>query len=166
MIRTAYWLFDPRGRVNRYGLIILAAGLLLLQAALGTVLATGLLDVSDPITVAIKAVFFYLAIVAAAKRLHDLNKSAFWILGSAVGIVVMTIAVAALLAFTVGPQQLAPGSTGYVVAVLSTMGPVLVATLWLHAARGDDEANRFGPPPGASGFSDPVNRHGCHLACA
>ena len=151
--RLPHMLFDPRGRIDRKGLLLLAVALLALQAVFAVALATGMMDIHGAPALIIKTTFLWIAIVAASKRLHDLGRSAWWIAIAFVSMIVWGI-VAVLAVYPVfGRDMLVPGSAGYVAALALNMVPILAATLWMHFARGETVENRFGPAPDVTGFS-------------
>ena len=155
---TAYSveLIDPRGRCDRRGLLALAIIIMVLQAALAlAVLASGI-EPAPLIVDMVNAVFVYMAFAATAKRLHDTGRSAWWIVGGAIAVVAWSIAVAFSAVLALGPDGFDPGSFWWIVAVTVSTLPAFALLLWLHCAKGDSQANRFGPVPGRSGFA----RHG------
>ena len=148
-----YHLFDPRGRCNRKGLFIVALSLLAVEIVTGLAFWMGEVSLSGPFGMAVKVLFFWLATVAVAKRLHDLGRSAWWIVGGFAFLIVWSVCGSLILLLSVGESVLDPMSRGFMASVMLTMFPVLVATLWLHFARGQVHSNRFGPVPQANGFS-------------
>lgn len=150
---VALELFDPRGRCNRKGLLIIAVVLLALQAAAGAAMWLGLVQHGGPAARIAEAVFVLLAFTATSKRLHDMGLSAWWILAAFAGMSAWSAVLAMALVLTVGAAALQPGSAAFMVAVVGVMIPAFVATLWLHLKKGDASPNRFGPEPGALGFS-------------
>lgn len=157
-MRLVLSVFDPRGRCNRRGLLLIALALLAIQAltALAIWLSGAALDA--PVAIAIKLVFLWLAIAAAAKRLHDTGRSAWGILWSLLAIVAWSTVVAIALLLIMGDRMLVPGSGGFETHFALTMLPVLAATLWLHFAPGEPQPNRYGPSPSGNGIAAPLLR--------
>ncbi|MEZ5843948.1 MAG: DUF805 domain-containing protein [Hyphomicrobiaceae bacterium] len=166
LLRLPHMLLDPRGRIDRKGLLILAIALLALQAMFAAVLGAGLIDIHGAPAITIKLAFLWVAIVAASKRLHDLGRSAWWIAIAFVSMIVWGV-VAVLAVFPVyGRDMLVPGSEGYVAALALNMVPILAATLWMHFARGETSDNRYGPVPDDTGFSILARRADAGMAAA
>ncbi|MGF1651434.1 MAG: DUF805 domain-containing protein [Hyphomicrobiaceae bacterium] len=148
-------LFDPRGRINRKGLLILAVALLALQlAALAAVVALGMAADSQ-FAITLKVVFGWIALVAAIKRLHDTNRSGWWVFIAFVALIVWSIAVITVLMLAFGVSALQPGGAGHAAALVLTAAPTLAAALWLHLVPGDLAENGYGPMPSAQGFARP-----------
>ncbi len=148
-------IFDPRGRANRKGLVILAAILLLAQAcAYGGCYLAGI-ELHGPVSWVIHSLFIWLGTAALSKRLHDLGISAWWMLWSAIGVFIWTFIVSFAVVLTLGIEAAEPGSSGMMIAMSVSFAPILVLTLWMHFALGEEGNNKFGPVPGASGFSKP-----------
>ena len=148
-------IFDPRGRANRKGLIILASILLLAQACLhGGCLLTGR-ELQGQASWVIHSLFVWLGTTALSKRLHDLGISAWWILWSAIGVFIWTFIVSFAVVLTLGFEAVEPGGTGMMIAMPVSFAPILALTIWMHFALGDENSNMFGPVPGETGFSKP-----------
>lgn len=161
--RLPHMLFDPRGRVDRKGLLVLALALLALQALFAGALATGLLAVSSAPAILIKLAFLWVALVAASKRLHDLGRSAWWIAITLAAMIVWAVIAVLIVLPIYGQAMLVPGSDGYMVTLALNMLPILAATLWMHFAKGEPVDNRYGPAPDATGFSFvPRQREAAH----
>jgi uncharacterized membrane protein YhaH (DUF805 family) len=144
---------DPRGRCNRQGLLIVAGLLLGLEAvAAGAVWLTGA-AIDGGLAVTLKLVFVWFAFSAGAKRLHDLDLSAWWMAGMIGITTVWSVVVVLGLVMTVGAVVLQPTSRWYLAAVMATSLPVFAGTLWLHFARGATADNRFGAVPTGLGLS-------------
>lgn len=149
-------LFDPRGRCNRKGLLVVAIVLLVLQVGLGAMFYGAGIDFSSPAIGVLKLVFFWLALAAASKRLHDLGLSGWWVAKSFAIMLAWTTALALALMLTFGDRAMREGETGFWILLAGNMLPVLVLTLWLHFARGMSGANPFGDEPSGLGFSHPA----------
>ena len=151
--RVTCELFDPRGRCDRKGLLILAGIILVLEAVFGLV-SIGLgLSLDGPAMIAFKVVFVWTAVAAACKRLHDLGRSGWWLLGGFIALVLWTFAVATAVLLLAGPEELAHNAVLYAVVMASSMVPAFVALLWLHCAKGHVTENKYGSPPDELGFS-------------
>lgn len=147
---------DPRGRCNRKGLLLLALALLAAQTLAGTLIWLGGVALDSPGVLALKLVFLWLAIAAAAKRLHDTGRSAWWILWCVLATMVWSTLVAVVLLLSLGDNILIPGSGGFEIHFALTMLPVLAATVWLHFAPGEPRPNRYGLCPQDHGLAGPL----------
>jgi uncharacterized membrane protein YhaH (DUF805 family) len=146
-------LLDPRGRCNRKGLLIIATAMFGIQAGLAAAFWGLGWNLTGPGATMLKLLFCWLALSACSKRLHDLNLSA-WNMAWALPVTVLwTLGTALAFVFSFGLESLTPKSPWYLVAMGSSMLPMLAATLWLHFAKGTPGANRFGPEPDGLGFS-------------
>ena len=146
-------IFDPRGRANRKGLVVLAAILLLAQACVygGCYLAGHQLQA--PVSWVIHSLLIWLGTAAISKRLHDLGISSWWMLWAAISLFVWTFVTSFAVVLTLGVAAAAPGSTGILIAMAVSFAPILGLTAWMHVALGAQGDNKFGPTPDASGFS-------------
>lgn len=141
-------LFDPRGRLDRKGLLVVAFSMLSLQVAAGTFAVRTGIALDHPAIILAKVLFLWLATAAVSKRLHDLDRSA-WVVPKAAGLLLMwSVLVSAVLMLWLGRAALQQGETGFWLSVAATTLPVFVATLWLHCAPGSPGTNRYGPLPG------------------
>lgn len=146
---------DPRGRANRKGLVILAAILILAQACVfGGCYFVGN-ELKGPSSWVIHSLFIWFGTTALSKRLHDLGISAWWILWAAIGVFIWTFIVSIAVVLTLGIEAAVPGGTGMMISMAVSFAPILVLTVWMHFALSEQGANKFGPLPGASGFSKP-----------
>lgn len=156
VVSFALNLADPRGRCDRKGLLVVALALVAVEMAVaGVVVATGI-GLDHPGLLAVKLACLWLATAVVSKRLHDLGLPATRMLWAALGVVAWSTVLALAAMLTLGDAAMVPGMAGYNIAVGGTVLPVLASTLWLHFARGESGANRFGPEPMASGFSHPA----------
>jgi len=149
-------LFDPRGRADRKGLVMTAAVLIGAQAAIvGTSYVT-----DDALTgaaaMAINGVLMWLGLVAVSKRLHDLGYGMKCLGFGLLATMALSVAVAFTTMLLFGEDALLPGTPGFLAVAAVVFAPVIASTIWLHFAKGDAGANRFGPPPDESGFSRPT----------
>lgn len=151
---TVQDLFDPRGRASRSGLLAVAALLMAADAvAVAVIMATGA-AFTGPGALAFKIISVWIATAAVAKRLHDVGRSAWWVVKGLVALVGWSIVVAALLLTRFNAADAVnPGHIAFWINLSVTAAPTLAALIWLHVARGTPGANRFGPEPDARGFS-------------
>ena len=118
-------LFDPRGRVDRKGLALLAAVLIGAQSGVyGALFATGW-HLPVGADVLINAVFVWISYAAVAKRLHDLGVSAARLVWATLGLVVFSLAVAFTVIFLLGEDAVMPGAIGYLLVAASVFLPVI-----------------------------------------
>lgn len=145
-------VFDPRGRADRRGVLWLALVLLALQGTLFGALAAGWLDLANPALIVVKLIILWVSTVAVIKRLHDIGLSGLWMLAGFGGWSLITTLIAIGMVVIVGLEALMPTSRHYWTTMGLSMVPVVIAMMWLHLAPGERRPNRFGVPPGPSGF--------------
>ncbi|MEQ1670029.1 MAG: DUF805 domain-containing protein [Hyphomicrobium sp.] len=145
--------FDPRGRVNRIGLIAIAA--VMVGAQGGVYVSTYLTNYAPfpEVHVAMNAVFAWISYVSISKRIHDLGYGAGRMVLGAIAIAVASVLVAIVATAVLGEDAMLPGGVGYLAVASIVFVPVIAAVVWLHCAPGVKGSNRFGPEPGATGFS-------------
>jgi uncharacterized membrane protein YhaH (DUF805 family) len=149
MIHASRWttlLLDPRGRIGRVGLFVSASLMLGIEAFL----LVAVPEQSDSLPVYLwpmKALALWLGTIGLIKRLHDVGRSAWWVLAGMAGLCVWSAVVAVVTGVMFGSAALVPGSTGYIVLLGLVMLPAIGVTFWLHLEPGDPFPNRFGPPP-------------------
>jgi uncharacterized membrane protein YhaH (DUF805 family) len=153
MIQGTYWLtllVDPRGRIGRSGLLISASLMLAVEFLLLTLTpdpASGLPTYLWPL----KALELWVGMAALIKRLHDVGRSGWWVLGGMAGICVWSAVVAIVFVFALGGQAFQPGSAGYAMLLGILMLPALGMAFWLHLAPGDPVTNHYGAPQSLPG---------------
>lgn len=148
-------IIDPRGRADRRGLAILAAILIGFQGGIyGALIAAGA-DLNSGPALVFHIAFGWLGLVAISKRMHDLGVTAWRLVAGAIGMIVWSVAGSLAILFWFGEEAVTPGGPGMIAIVAAAIIPLAAVTLWLHFARGDLGANRFGPVPGPLGFSMP-----------
>jgi uncharacterized membrane protein YhaH (DUF805 family) len=139
--RLGTLLFDPRGRVTRQDLLVAAIIMVLADLAAGSLAGDG------HIGLVCKSVVLWMGCAAVIKRLHDVGRSGWWVLGGMAAICIWTAVIGLGAMFTLRLDTLDAGSTGYIILFSVLMLPALGITLWLHLAEGDAFMNRFGPVP-------------------
>lgn len=149
-------LADPRGRCDRKGLLLVAIAMIAAEALAAVAVVAAGIDLDNALLVVLKLACLWLATTVVIKRLHDLGLPGWRMLWVALGVIVWSTILALALMLSLGDAAMEPGALGYNLAVGGTALPVLVLTLWLHVARGDHGANRYGPEPAGWGFSHPV----------
>jgi uncharacterized membrane protein YhaH (DUF805 family) len=142
-------LFDPRGRINRVGLLAVAIVLLALEIVALAIFYLAGGDSSGPLIIVLKLLFTWLATAAVIKRLHDLGLGASTLVKAALAIVLWSVVLSAALMILLGDAAMAEGEIGFWLSVGGTVAPVLVLILWLHVARGMAGPNTYGPEPPA-----------------
>lgn len=151
----ALQLIDPRGRCSRRGLLLAAAVLLVLQAlAAFAVWAIGGQFGGWP-ALAIDAAFCWAGFATVSKRLHDLDRSAWWLPTAALVWLAGAVSLVTVVVLAADSDVLVSGTATYWLVFAGMMLPLLVCAMWLHIGVGGADANRFGPAPGAWGFSMP-----------
>jgi uncharacterized membrane protein YhaH (DUF805 family) len=93
-----------------------------------------------------KALALWVGTIGLIKRLHDVGRSAWWVLAGMAGLCIWCAVVAVVIGLMFGSAAFMPGSTGYIVLLGLVMLPAIGATFWLHLEPGDPFSNRFGPP--------------------
>lgn len=146
-------LFDPRGRCNRKGLLVVALGMLVAEIIVGVVVLCGAVGLDHPAMVASKAVLMLAAVSAAAQRLHDTGRTAWWIAGALIGLFAGGLALSFGLLQFMSLESLQPGGSAFLIVTTAITLPMLAMMLWLHFAPGEARANRFGPVPEGLGFA-------------
>jgi uncharacterized membrane protein YhaH (DUF805 family) len=149
-------LVDPRGRCNRQGFLALAITLLALQTLIGLGLALFGVAMNSPLAIALNAPLFWVGGMAVLKRLHDMGRTGWWVLAGLIAWVVGAISVSVLATLAFGP--LAHGSGAFWVLFAMITVPAFGALLYVHAAPGEMQANRYGAVPGPLGFAPASQR--------
>lgn len=156
---TVQDLFDPRGRVSRAGLLAVAVLLLAADVVAGLLIVASGAAFTGVGPLVFKLVSVWIATTAVAKRLHDLDLSAWWIIKGLLALVGWSIAVAVLLLTQFSPlDAVNPGHMAFWINVAVNAAPVLTALIWVHLAHGTPGPNRYGSEPGGRGFSSPASR--------
>ncbi|MGQ0671380.1 MAG: DUF805 domain-containing protein [Hyphomicrobium sp.] len=140
-------LFDPRGRINRMGLLVVAAALLVLELVAGALVLRAGLDIAHPAVIGFKVLCLWLATAAVIKRLHDLDRGAMVLVTAAAGVVLWSLLATVVLMIALGPAALDEGEPGFMMSLAATVLPVFAMTMWLHCAPGRLGPNRYGPAP-------------------
>lgn len=150
-------ILDPRGRLSRKGLLAVAGWLLAADVAMVVMIWLTGIGLAGQVLVVFKLASVWIATVAVAKRLHDLDLSAWWIAKAMAAFIGWSIVVSVVLltAFHAA-DALNPRHIAFWLNVTATCLPVLGAILWVHIAKGTPGANRYGPEPGAKGFAASV----------
>lgn len=146
---------DPRGRCNRTALLSVALTLLALQATCYLVHQVTTSAAVHMAATLVEILCLWVATSAAIKRLHDLSLSGWWIPISVGALFVWTMCVAFACYVMFGDSVAEPGTPGFLAYIAIVMFWPLVATVWLHFARGEAGPNRYGPEPDESGLSFP-----------
>lgn len=148
-------LLDLRGRCNRRGLMAMAGVILALEAALVLVLALTAGDFDGLPASLVKGALLYVVSAGAAKRLHDLGRSAWSLVGGVLGLVLWIFMLTLAVMVMLGPEAARAGGPAFVAIVIATLMPALALFAWLHLAKGEAVDNRYGPVPESRGFSRP-----------
>ncbi len=146
---------DPRGRVNRKALLGIALSLIAIQTVAFAVQFLTTSAVIQFTAAVVKLACLWLATSAAIKRLHDLGLTGWWVPAGVLILFVWTL-IAAFVSFLVyGDAVGVPGTFEFGVYAAAVMSWPLAVTVWLHYARGEAGANRYGPAPDENGLSHP-----------
>lgn len=152
---TILGVIDPRGRLSRKGLLAVAGWLLAADVAVALLLWLTGVSFTGPAAFSFKFVTVWIATVAVAKRLHDLDLSAWWIAKAMAAFIGWSIVVSCLLLTTFNAADAVnPHHMAFWLNVTATCTPVLAAILWVHVAKGTPGANRYGPEPGVGAFDE------------
>lgn len=146
---------DPRGRADRRGLFVMACALIAYQVICLSLVAADVLAADGLAIKLLKFIGLWFGITATAKRLHDLGYSAWTMLAAFAAITIWASLAVLSVMITFGMNAMLEGGIGYAIALASTSLPILAAAFWLHLSTGNEEVNRFGTVPDASGFSYP-----------
>lgn len=144
-IRYVLQLADPRGRYDRADFLWAAINLLAGQVAFVLGLWVTNASFMGWRGLVANAVFVWLGYAAISKRLHDLGRSALWLLGATLGWLIAAGAMATAIVIVAGPSAIEPGAPGYLATFALMMLPPLVLAAWLHLAEGESVENRYGP---------------------
>jgi uncharacterized membrane protein YhaH (DUF805 family) len=146
MIQSALkQLFDPRGRLGRAEMLLLAAVLIGLEIT-AAVITQQAGESGAAFVFVLKSLMVIIGLSATIKRLHDMGYSGWWVLGGA-GILCMWTAIVAIGGlFMMGREVLQPGSAGHLAILGLVMLPAVGMTLWLHVATGETYKNEYGHP--------------------
>lgn len=156
--RILQMLFSLRGRVNRKGLLMAVAALLVVETIGASLIWIGGINPSSLLITALKGLFLWIAAAAICRRLHDMGLSSWW-LGAGVALQILwTVVLVATLAVSFGIEQLAPDAQGYAMMLAGCSAPIVAAALWLHISEGQTQLNAYGPTPDGLGFSQPGDR--------
>jgi uncharacterized membrane protein YhaH (DUF805 family) len=153
-------LLDPRGRCDRHGFFVLAVILIVLQLSLmGSLWLSGQ-PIDGAIFWMVNLPILWVGSMAAIKRMHDIGRSAWWIVAAFVFWVVTSFILSFLSVVIMGAEAMLAGkdsvSVAWVVLFAAVVLPAFGGLIWLHATPGEPMANRFGPVTDATGFSGPT----------
>jgi len=148
-------LADPRGRYDRRGLLIVAGAMLAVEAVAAALVVWAGVELDNAALLVVKLACVWLATTVVIKRLHDLGLPGWRMLWAALAVTAWAFVVALGLMLWLGDAAMETGAIGYNLTLAGTVLPILLATLWLHFARGERGPNRYGPEPAGWGFSHP-----------
>ena len=152
-VRYLLQLADPRGRCDRTEFIWATVMVVAAQVAFALGLWATNASFMGWRGVVANLAFGWLTCAAISKRLHDLGRSGWWMLGGMLVWLAGAVAVALVVALVAGPEALETGAPGFWATFAVLMLPPLGLALWLQLAKGEPAANRYGPPP-AQGWAD------------
>lgn len=151
-------LIDPRGRCNRQGLLALTVIALTVQAIGGTMLALAGKPLDGALAMSLNAPIFWIGAMAVLKRLHDMGRTGWWVLAMSAAWIVWAFVATFVAVALFGQNAIAEGSLGFWIVFAAIVLPAFGGLLYLHAAPGDAEANKYGEVPGPTGFSPAPKR--------
>jgi uncharacterized membrane protein YhaH (DUF805 family) len=157
-------LFSFRGRINRAKWWLAVALSILISIVVGLLAAVIQNDsLNTVLTIVGYLITLWIGLAAAAKRLHDLNRSAAWLVlfyGAPILLMLIMIGVAAVSvggAIVSGQgQDLSPDVLAQLITQLGGIGLIIVvllialglwALIWLGFLRGTVGPNQYGPDP-------------------
>jgi uncharacterized membrane protein YhaH (DUF805 family) len=143
--------FDPRGRLDRRGMFIVAIALLVLQVFAGLALLRAGVPADAPLSLAVAAVFLWIGFAAVSKRLHDIGRSAWMFPLFCLAWVVCALGVSLTVYFVFGDEALVEGTATFRALVGGLVASIVAALVWLHVRPGMVGVNAYGPPPVGSG---------------
>ncbi len=156
-LALAWQLFDPRGRCDRRGFLFLAVGLMVLQISLAGFVQLFDQPVNGTMFLILNAPLFWVGMMAVLKRLHDSNRSGWWVplafAGWLFGAVVASLITTLVLGAEALQHSAAQGGPVFWFLIAFMWLPAFGGLLWLHASAGDRAVNRFGAVPGPLGFA-------------
>ena len=148
-------IFDPRGRVSRKGLALIAAMLAASQTGAYAAMAALETPLNTPSSYVIHSLLAWAAMAAICKRLHDFGIGVRAVGAAAAGYMLWSVVVTFAVVGALGEDAFVSGGTGLVLVIAGNGLPLIGFILWLHCAAGQSGSNRFGPAPGPSGFARP-----------
>jgi uncharacterized membrane protein YhaH (DUF805 family) len=146
-VQFALQLADPRGRYDRVDFIWAAIALIAAQAAFALGLWVTNASFMGWRGAVANVVFGWLGYCAICKRLHDLGRSAWWLLGHVTAWLLVALVAALIVALAVGPDALEGGTPTFWATFAVLMLPPAGFAVWLHVAAGEPLANRYGAAP-------------------
>ncbi len=165
-LNRVFQIADPRGRCNRKALLGVALALLAIQAV--AVLVQSFVENAalHLLASAVEIGCLWIATSAAIKRLHDLGYSGWWVPGSVLALFVWMLIASFVSYLLLGESVAVVGSPEFMVYAAAVMVWPLVATIWMHFAKGIEGPNIYGPEPDESGISFPKHASSIDLPAA
>ncbi len=148
-------IFDPRGRLTRKGLAIIAVMLAAAQGGAYAAMAALETALNSPSSYVIHSLLAWAAMAAICKRLHDFGIGAKAIAGAVAGYVLWSFVMTFAVVGALGEDAFVAGGTGLILVMAGTGLPLVAFIVWLHCAAGEAGDNRYGPAPGSSGYARP-----------
>jgi uncharacterized membrane protein YhaH (DUF805 family) len=138
-------LMLPHGRAGRNELLLVAGFLLIVQFGF-VALQFADFGIPEYLSYAIGGFLMWVGCTTTARRLHDVNRSGWWVPGGLAALCIWSVAVAFMAMMIFGVEAIRPNQTTYALILGFLFLPVLGAALWLHLAVGDPLPNRYGYP--------------------
>ncbi len=151
-------LYDPRGRCNRYGLMVSAV--LAVVFSYGSFATIHGFNFDSPLFWIVLAHALWINIVPCIRRGHDLGYRSLYILLGIPSLIVIGLIIMAALVYSLASWGYAdiitPPSPFFFMIYLIAFAPFLSAALWLSVVKGQDCANEYGDIPVLYGLSHPM----------
>ena len=147
---------DPRGRCNRKAFLHVALAFLALQLGVAAGLWLAGVEMGQTGTLVLNAPILWIGSTICVKRLHDVGRRGWWILGAFAVWFLAAMIVATIVSMVVGADAVEPGELAFYGIFAAMTLPVFGALIWLHTAPSATTANRFGPVPTGRGLSMPA----------
>lgn len=135
-------LVDPRGRLTRSGFLVGATAALCLWVIAGFQSVDDVSSLSFWMT---RALPLWMILVCVIKRLHDADRSGWWILAGLGGSCIWMTVVGFTGLLVLGNAAFLPGSVSATILAAILGLPIFGMVLWLHLIPGDAYRNLYGP---------------------
>lgn len=153
-------LYDPRGRCNRYGLLISAV--LAAVFSYGSVATIGGLHFESVLSWIVLSHVLWINIVPCIRRGHDMGYRTLYILIAAPCLIALGVGIVWMLTLALAQtgalDTITPTDPLFWLLNCLVIAPIMGALIWISVAKGQDFTNQYGDVPVSYGLSHPV-RH-------